>query len=153
MHNKLIRSLVVWLTAAATLVAGSPYIACRCADGTQKPICLKHLTSTVPCCQGTSCCPEEELPPCCQHQEKAKDTEDETSWRARSCQKTLVQPDAASADRSDTAWKADLQVGITFVEPFVVVTKKGCLEGAAHVLPAAHSAPPDLNVTYCRFLI
>jgi hypothetical protein len=48
---------LVWLTAAATLVAGLPQRECVCPDGQVKSICLVLPTSPSSCCCHGSCCP------------------------------------------------------------------------------------------------
>jgi hypothetical protein len=48
--------LIVWSTAATTLLAGTPHFDCRCPDGSIKRFCFNSTTSESPCCcSGTSC--------------------------------------------------------------------------------------------------
>ena len=50
-------SLIVWLTAATTLVAQTPHLACRCPNGTIKPFCLGITLGVTGASQrGANCC-------------------------------------------------------------------------------------------------
>jgi integrase len=48
--------LIVWATAATTLLASTPHYDCRCPDGTIKRFCFSSTTSESSCCcSGTGC--------------------------------------------------------------------------------------------------
>src|SRR5947209_9321824 len=56
---------LVWLTAAMTVVAGTPHFACRCPDGHVKPFCLGLASKTTGCCCGSACCSGSRGGKCC----------------------------------------------------------------------------------------
>ena len=58
---------LVWLTAATTLLAGSPHFACRCPDGHIKPFCLSFSRTSSACCcgKGGTSSGQERGHPCC----------------------------------------------------------------------------------------
>ena len=65
--------LLTWLTAAMTLVAGTPHYTCRCPSGAIKPFCLgisfawaKNGKETANCCCNGRCCtPQDTNSSCC----------------------------------------------------------------------------------------
>jgi len=56
---------LVWLTAAMTVVAGTPHFDCRCPDGHVKPFCLGLASKTTGCCCGRACCSGSAGGKCC----------------------------------------------------------------------------------------
>ena len=48
--------ILVWLTAAMTLVAGTPHFTCRCPSGRIKPFCLGSVFNKSGCCCNGECC-------------------------------------------------------------------------------------------------
>lgn len=49
--------LIVWTTAASTLLASVPHFVCRCPDGSIKHFCFgMQYGETSSCCTGQSCC-------------------------------------------------------------------------------------------------
>jgi hypothetical protein len=61
MIPKPILAVVMWLTAAMTLVAGMPHFVCRCAGGSVRPFCfgIRLNLPLVGCGAGRDCCPPE----------------------------------------------------------------------------------------------
>jgi hypothetical protein len=49
-------TLLVWLTAAMTLVAGTPHFTCRCPNGRVKPFCFGTAFQKSGCCCNGECC-------------------------------------------------------------------------------------------------
>lgn len=49
-------ALVVWATAASTLLGSTPHFVCRCPDGTVKPFCSGKPSAGSSCCCGGTCC-------------------------------------------------------------------------------------------------
>jgi hypothetical protein len=54
--RKIALTSLVWLTAAMTLVAGSPHFACLCPNGQVKRVCTGSLSRSTGCCCGGDCC-------------------------------------------------------------------------------------------------
>jgi hypothetical protein len=48
--------VLIWLTAASTLVAGLPHFDCVCPDGHRKSLCLGFAVGETGCCCGGACC-------------------------------------------------------------------------------------------------
>src|SRR5687767_4870311 len=67
MIHCVVKHLLVWATAATTLLASTPHVRCRCPDGSLKPVCFSFLTSTTSNCCGQHGHDKEEVPACCQH--------------------------------------------------------------------------------------
>jgi hypothetical protein len=101
---------LVWLTAAMTLVAGSPHFDCLCPNGHHKPFCLGSLLWTASCCcRGVSpaaaptpsCCRQVHGPvrqtsgSCCCHRAQRRQLANASApvghIEGPCCQKTLTQ--------------------------------------------------------------
>src|SRR5438105_854352 len=67
----------IWLTAAMTLVAGTPHVYCQCPNGNVKPFCLSMFSSEGGCCCNGSCCSTSSASKCC-CQSKAQATTQDT---------------------------------------------------------------------------
>lgn len=112
------RLLVVWLTAATTLLAGTPRLACQCPDGSRKPFCFAFLTSTTTgCCNESDDQSDEDPPPCCRQvckKAQSPDRDEGTTVRPLDCQKHFVQPEAASVEKTQqdvTVVAVDMMMG------------------------------------------
>lgn len=110
MTPAILKTGLVWMTALATLLAGTPHLLCRCPDGTLKPFCLAHVVQSKPCCQQKPGGTHETTPTCCQMVPPEEEPSDEPAnsqtlpdqypaCSAVACQKTLVQPEAAASTR------------------------------------------------------
>jgi hypothetical protein len=49
-------AVLVWLTAASTLIANTPHFVCRCPNGQVKPFCLGSVSTESSCCCHGKCC-------------------------------------------------------------------------------------------------
>ncbi|SRR5579885_1284667 len=58
-------SLLVWLAAAMTVVAGVPHASCRCPDGRIKPFCSGSTAKKGGCCCDGECCCGKAGTACC----------------------------------------------------------------------------------------
>lgn len=59
--------LMVWATAASTLLGSVPHVVCRCPNGKTKLFCvsLTSAKSGKSCCCGSSCCDKKASDGCC----------------------------------------------------------------------------------------
>jgi hypothetical protein len=118
---------LAWLTAVATLVAGSPYLDCRCPDGRVKLFCLPTAAEPEGCCCGGACCPSTSgascgqgngsssanrgaACPCCrrhatQEQERSSDS---VQAGQGCCTRQLVPPEVSVPTHTRTAVSKDL---------------------------------------------
>jgi hypothetical protein len=175
-------SVLVWLAAAMTVLAGVPHCSCRCPDGRVKPFCFGSTAKKGGCCcdgecccakAGTACCckksasePQGATALCCGQQGEAAGSccghhdqpapnipaKDEPALTGSCCTRTLAQPEV-----------------FTFLSPKRFVVKDVTLQ-ALHVVqhvplwdaptePRAfrqeHQRPPptDLLTTLQRLLI
>ena len=116
--------MMVWATAATTLLAATPHYDCRCPDGSIKTFCFGSGAGESSCCcsgtcskakNGKSCCRtgssgsrSTAKPACCCKQSKPagasvaseKKPLNEPVVRGSCCQKILVQPEIQSSDRA-----------------------------------------------------
>ena len=53
--RKTVLTLLVWLTAAMTLVAGTPHFRCLCPNGQVKHFCSGSASKQTCCCSGNCC--------------------------------------------------------------------------------------------------
>jgi|GEM_PF-6339520 len=100
LRKALLHSLV-WLTAAATLLAGTPQLQCRCPSGGAKAACVVSPVAVDACC----CCskaPDDQDPPpsCCHAPQLPQNDGNGTAFRHDGCQKALVQPPDVTAQRT-----------------------------------------------------
>jgi hypothetical protein len=124
--RKIAGVMIVWATAATTLLASTPHYDCRCPDGTIKRFCFNSTTSESPCCcSGTncgsnsndakSCCRKKTpsrqsttKPSCCCKQSKAQNNSVVAGnppatgviVRGTCCQKTLAESEIQSSVRA-----------------------------------------------------
>src|SRR6266404_3334582 len=61
----------VALTAAMTLVTGTPHVHCQCPNGNIKPFCLSMFSSESGCCCDGACCAFAPGASCCCHGQTA----------------------------------------------------------------------------------
>jgi hypothetical protein len=55
--RKTVTAILVWVTAASSLIGSTPHFTCRCPDGTVKPFCTGQATpGSSCCCNGKGCC-------------------------------------------------------------------------------------------------
>jgi hypothetical protein len=112
---------LVWLTAAMTLVAGTPHFTCRCPSGRVKPFCLgSALKQSGCCCNGECCCasaaaggcgntsasdakPVEASGCCGRHDGPAPKVPAQAggSFTASCCTKTLVRPGVSTSQHPE----------------------------------------------------
>ena len=97
--RKVLLHSFVWLTAASTLLAGTPQVQCACAGP------VKALGSASagdePCCCCTAKPNDESVPPSCCHPSSApKDDLAGPTIRQNECRKVLVRPAAATVQRT-----------------------------------------------------
>ncbi len=174
--HKTVWTGIVLLTAAMTLVAGSPHFVCRCPNGQVKPFCLGFTSKTTGCCcDGTCCCSSTPGKSCCcgqsdapagpasqescclQHRDQQSTESQGTTWqvgRVR-CTKTMAQPPVfvSVSPKSPVSDEA-------FARPFVaaesvLVSAVPMSEGHGHFSWELHLLPPptDLVIALQRFLI
>ena len=124
--RKIAGVMMVWATAATTLLAGTPHYDCRCPDGSIKTFCFGSTSGESSCCcsgacskakNRKSCCRKDSSgsrsaakPACCCKQSKpagasvasAKMPLNEPVVRGSCCQKILVEPEIQSSVRAST---------------------------------------------------
>jgi hypothetical protein len=127
------RHLLVWVTAATSLLAGTPHVSCRCPDGSQKPVCFAFLTSATSACCGQNHDEQagdeqDDMPSCCQHRNSQpkpslpSEDEDGGALGQVECQKSLVQAEPARA-----------------VDSRGLAAHDGCLQAAAYPTLVGHA--------------
>jgi len=138
----------VWLTAAATLLAGTPHVQCRCPDGTFKPVCFAPV-GMEPCC----CCAEtdaDEPPSCCQPK-KRNQADDGPVFGHDGCQRTVVEPDPATAQRGDVEKE---QAAVTSMANVAGVVTAVASQPSVSITSSTPVLPPlDLQLVLQHFLI
>jgi hypothetical protein len=176
MHRlrRLALSLFVWLTAAMTLVAGTPHFNCRCPNGQVKLFCFGLTSKTTACCCNGGCCAKEEedgktccssqtdvAPSCCccsnRHARRATaelESKGISTGAARTgcCTKTL----AAQEPRSVTSpEKKPAKAAVFGLHVASVVTPARGLFGTFQLPPHEHQRPPPTNlvISLQHFLI
>jgi hypothetical protein len=169
--RRLSLTLLVWLTAAATLVAGTPRLVCTCPNGRVKPYCFGSADSKTGCCCGGECCgnacgphrrnhPEQPVttPACCGHcsccGSSAAPQKSGPLVSSRCCARSTARPDPSTIPSSDR--------GVAKATSSVLLLTPG---GSPHRHPdpvAAdfrqrpdHQRPPptDLVIAFQHFLI
>jgi hypothetical protein len=166
--RRLSLAVLVWLTAAMTLVASTPHFSCRCPDGRVKPFCFGLPSKKAMCCCngsccapdvecGKTCCSNQNAPArscCCQHtgQGHAKSANTGTFARAACCTKTLVPQESRSLSRPESKVAKDLSFGALLTAE---AKPRQSFVTAIHRLRQDHERPPptDLVVTLQHFLI
>jgi hypothetical protein len=142
---------VVWLTAATTLLAGTPHLQCRCPNGLLKPVCFASVNVEACCCCGVVQDQDDEAPPSCCQSTHAKATEAAgATFRPSGCQKTLVEPHSATWHR--TAWAEPQQtVNIWAYADFSAVM----IVRAVNSTTLTYTLPPplDLHLVLQHFVI
>jgi hypothetical protein len=139
---------VVWLTAAMTLVAGSPHFVCRCPDGSLKPYCLGFVSkATGSCCGGCRAAAATEYGKakpkcCCCHQgtpPKGKLPARGANAQGAGCSRTLAQATFAAADSRTTVSKDHTSHALPALDMPAVADlafmEPGRSSGQAHCLP------------------
>jgi hypothetical protein len=165
----------IWLTAAMTLIAGTPHFVCLCPNGHIKPFCLTLFFDRTCCCNGSCCSASHVIDGkdfatrashsaaalkknccCCNaHQQIAKDeTRTDSKLGKESCQKTLVEGIVAVPAPSVQAPMQDLANHLVVPHPVPSVGQDGfgacgCLFTNHYRLPP----PTDLVTALQRFLI
>src|SRR5438552_288534 len=54
--RKMVTAILVWATAASSLIGSTPHIVCRCPDGTVKQFCSGQASPESSCCCNGHCC-------------------------------------------------------------------------------------------------
>jgi hypothetical protein len=90
---------VVALSCVSTLLAGTPQLRCVCT-GAPARFATAPATGAQPCCCCTVVEEESETPSCCAVKEAAPSDDGEPAVTGRGCQKSVVQPEAASLARA-----------------------------------------------------
>jgi hypothetical protein len=143
--------LLVWLTAAATLLAGTPHVQCRCPDGTFKPVCFAPVGMETCCCCSESGEPEETPPSCCQETMKQQQTPQGPTFGHDGCQRILVEPSPVTSERTDAPTQQAVAVAIASVACFQAVTIP---EPATNPMSSASVLPSlDLQLVLQHFVI
>lgn len=160
--------LIVWTTAASTLLASVPHFVCRCPDGSIKHFCFgTGPGETSSCCTGQSCCGKKgsdalkenssgehgkPKPYCCSQQTRtpkkptpvaARNTESNPVsgpvFKSAGCQKTLEQSEVQPLPRMNTDTGE------------IHITDLNCLPEMDSPIPAA-SAPSVSGIWQIRGL-
>ena len=142
---------IVWLTVAATVLAGTPQVRCCCSSGAMKAICLAPVDVEKPCCCCVAVADEEETRPSCCQEPATTDEATGPVLGHDSCHKTLIQPADATAQRGNVEVQ---QFANQFVAEFdylvSICTKISHSRGAA----SPRLPPPiDLQLVLQHFLI
>ena len=177
--RKIAGVMMVWATAATTLLASTPHYDCRCPDGTIKRFCFSSASAESSCCcsgtvcgskpsEGKSCCRKETSgsksttkPSCCCKPSKPQRTT-VVSWNqpgngitvhGTCCQKTLAQPEIQPSVRATTV--VDETLALVFVLP-----SAKAIEYLSNVAPSRNIwqvhwllPPADLVTTLQRLVI
>jgi hypothetical protein len=169
MHQlrRLSLTVLVWLTAAMTLVAGTPHFTCRCPNGQVKSICLGLSSKKSTCCcnggccahgqeGGTACCCAQDAPAgccCSQHagQGPVKPEKAGAFTGSACCKRTLASQDPQSLSPAKAKVAKNVSFGLLAPDgdpgPSFVT--------AIHRPRQHHERPPptDLVITLHHFLI
>ncbi len=175
--RRVLLSLVIALTAVATLIAGTPHFVCRCPNGKLKPFCLGLSFATTGkdgkashcCCNGTCCsadgagckCGKTQAygsPSCCggdgQHASAAVDLQRSSQASAPGCARTLTPPELVTVSDFKTQIPSDETCGVAMA--VTALPSHNLTNAAGH--PAEwreHERPPptDLVFTLLHLLI
>jgi hypothetical protein len=158
-------AVLVWLTAATTLVAGVPHFDCLCPNGDRKPFCLGLASKATSCCCGGACCGTGGGASCCQAQASCCSHHKATSAKRPSnkhyqigrtgCQRSLVLTLCAAVTpgrpTTDEGFPALRLAAVPAPAVLSVLPIRGTwlLTWRHYRLPP----PPDLIVTLQHFLI
>jgi hypothetical protein len=113
--------MMVWATAATTLLGSAPHYDCRCPDGSIKSFCFGSSSESSCCCSG-SCCSIKNCrnqtsgsksatkPACCRKQSNSQGSSiasgskpfDGITVGGTCCQKTPAQPEMQPSVRANT---------------------------------------------------
>lgn len=156
-------TVLVWLTAAMTLAAGTPHFNCRCPNGRVKAFCFGSAVAKHGCCDG-SCCdakaagasgPQAASASCCgQHHKPAPNVPARTEgWLTGShCTKTFVQPTVSTiqSPQKPILKDATLSVLLAFQSPLIwAAPMEPCRSRQKYQRPP----PTDLVIALQHFLI
>lgn len=156
----------VWLTAAATLLAGTPHVQCRCPRGTLKPARLASVGMESCCCcsqpgeaEPGKAAPDEaapgeadDAPPsCCRQKTDRKPAADGASYGHDGCQRTLVEPSPATSERADVPMErasVTAMANVVCLDAVVVSQPAADTKSKSPVLPSL-----DLHLVLQHFVI
>jgi hypothetical protein len=106
--RKTIVAGLVWATSASMLMAGTPFLVCRCPGGDTRP--LSSVTQSS-CCNGTCCPAESRAKSCCRHKSASgngldqgqgpKNPKDGPIVVKADCEKALVQYHVSAVNQQD----------------------------------------------------
>lgn len=108
-------SMLVWMTAASTLMGSTPHTICRCPDGTLKLFCCGVTSHESPCCCGEKCCSSSKRGEgcCCKLASSAK----QTGVKPSCCNKPTAKP---AACRTASTASEGLMIGGTCCQMILV---------------------------------
>jgi hypothetical protein len=153
-----LQGIHIWLTAVMVLIAGSPYVSCRCPDGHRKLFCFNSPAQLNGCCGDSRCCiSPEEKPPCCRKHENQDDIRSSACCRmdGAKCSKILT-PSALVATNNTPPPAGDA----TAVQPLAFSLSSHLILAPLGLARSPrcwwdhHSPPPaDLVVTLRHLLV
>jgi hypothetical protein len=86
--RKIAGVMMVWATAATTLLAGTPHFDCRCPDGSIKRYCFSSASGESSCCCSGTCSKANDDKSCCR---KQKTSSQSTAKHACCCKQSKSQ--------------------------------------------------------------
>ena len=139
----------IYLTAAATILAGTPMVQCACPRGSLKAARLASDAAEKCCCCSKDSHQQNPLPSCCQQLQMPEDDGNGPAYRHDGCQKVVVQPHDAAAPRVDG--------NLHDITANIVASDAAAHDGSVSIRPATIDAPPlppiDLQLVLQHFVI
>ena len=129
----------VWLTAAATLLAGTPHVQCRCPSGVLKPVCFAPVGMETCCCCSESGESDDTPPSCCQKKTERKQAPEGPAFGHDGCQRLLVEPSPVTSERSDVQTEQAAANAMAHVV---------CFDAVAVSEPTAHTKSSDFVLPF-----
>lgn len=163
-------TVLVWLTAAMTLVACAPRFPCQCPNGRVKLFCIGMMAKKSGCCCDGECCtktdsvspiekkstsePEASTSCCCQHQGAARAVlaSDPGCFTGPCCTKSFHRPEVSVIPYSEKPVLEDVALqALLASRPVVTPT----VPSEPWAFRREHQRPPptDLVITLQHFLI
>ena len=164
-------TVLIWLTAAMTLVAGTPRFTCLCPNGRVKLFCLGGIAKRSGCCCDGECCtksdsvcPTEKTSTrqqvastsccCCQHHGAARAAlaNDSGCFNGACCTRSLYRPEVSVITSPEKPVLKDVALqALLATQPFLSpkVPSEACCFGREHQRPP----PTDFVITLQHFLI
>jgi hypothetical protein len=145
----ILSQLFVYLTAAATILAGTPMVQCACPRGSMKAARLAPAPEKCCCCSKDSR-QQNPLPSCCQQLQTPEDDGNSPAYRHDGCQKIVVQPHDAAAPKVDGNFH-DITANIVSGD---VAAHEDSIPIHSATIDAPPSPPPiDLQLVLQHFVI